>query len=64
MEPISEVKKSSSGGILDEECHLGLYHTPGLAFWHLPPSSATIGYAIEGVFLTYMQLSTCAVSTL
>ena len=39
-------------------------HTPSIAFRHLPPNSARIGYATEGALFTSSQLSTDAVSIL
>ena len=39
-------------------------HTPSIAFRHLPPNSARIGYATEGALFISAQLSTDAVSTL
>ena len=39
-----------------------LAHTPSVAFWHLPPNSARIGYATEGALFISAQLSTDAVS--
>ena len=40
------------------------YHTPNIAFQHLPPNSATIGYATEEALFISAQLSTDAVSAL
>ena len=34
----------------------GRNYTPSIAFWHLPPSSARIGYATEGALLISAQL--------
>ena len=42
----------------------GRNYTPSIAFWHLPPSSARIGYATEGALFISAQLSTDAVSAL
>ena len=39
-------------------------YTPSLAFLHLPPNSARIGYATEGALFISAQLSTVAVSAL
>ena len=40
-------------------------HTPSLAFWHLPPNSARIGYTTEGALLLISkQLSTDAIIAL
>jgi len=39
-------------------------HTPSIAFGHLPPNSATFGYATEGALFISAQLSTDAVSAL
>ena len=39
-------------------------HTPNIAFWHLPPNSARIGYATEGALFISTQISTDAVSAL
>ena len=39
-----------------------MYHTPSIAFRHLPPNSARIGYATEGALFISAQLSTDAVS--
>ena len=39
-------------------------HTPSIAFRHLPPNSARIGYVIERTLLISGQLSTDAVSAL
>ena len=41
-----------------------LDHTPSIAFRHLPPNSARIGYATEGAPFISAQLSTDAVSGL
>ena len=46
------------------------YHTPSIAFWHLPPNSARIetlpefGYATAETLFISTQLSTNAVSAL
>ena len=42
----------------------GYPHTPSIAFRHLPPNSATFGYATEGALFISAQLSTDAVSAL
>ena len=39
------------------------HHTPSLAFRHLPPNSARIGYATEEAFFISAQLSTDTVRT-
>ena len=39
-------------------------HTPSVAFRHLPPNSARIGYVTEGALFISAQLSTDAVSAL
>ena len=41
---------------------LGVWHTSSLAFRHLPPNSARIGYATEGALFISAQLSTDEVS--
>ena len=41
-----------------------LAHTLSIAFQHLPPNSAIIGYTTEAVLFISMQLSTNVVSTL
>ena len=41
-----------------------LLHTPSIAFRHLPPNSARIGYATEGALFISAQLSADAVSAL
>ena len=41
-----------------------LRHSPSIAFHHLPPNSARIGYAAEGALFISAQLSTDAVSAL
>jgi len=43
---------------------LGTYHTPSIAFRHLPPNSARTGYATVGALFISAQLSTDAVSVL
>ena len=40
------------------------FHTPSIAFRHLPPNSARFGYATEGALFISPQLSTDAVSAL
>ena len=40
------------------------WHTPSIAFRHLPPNSARTGYATEGALFISAQLSTDAVSDL
>ena len=40
------------------------WHTPSIAFRHLPPNSARFGYATEGALFTSAQLSTDAVRAL
>ena len=40
------------------------FHTPSIAFRHLPPNSARFGNATEGALFISTQLSTDAVSTL
>ena len=42
----------------------GRYHTPSIAFPHLPPGSARIGSITEGPLFISVQLSTDAVSAL
>ena len=42
----------------------GRNYTPSIAFRHLPPSSARIGYATERALFISAQLSTDAVSSL
>ena len=39
-------------------------HTPSIAFRHLPPNSARLGYATEGALFISAQLSTDAVRAL
>ena len=41
-----------------------LAHTPSIAFWHLPPNSARLSYATEGVLFISVRLSANAVSAL
>ena len=42
----------------------GGIHTPSIAFWHLSPDSARIGYFTEGALFISAQLSDDAFSTL
>ena len=42
----------------------GRGHTPSIAFPHLPPNSARIGYTSEGALFVSTQLCTNAVSAL
>ena len=42
----------------------GLWHTPSIAFRHLPPNSARSSYVTEGALFISAQLSTDAVSPL
>ena len=42
----------------------GQWHTPSIAFRHLPPNSARFGYATEGALFISAQLSSDAVSAL
>ena len=44
------------------DTHQGPWHTPSIAFRHLPPISARFGYATEGALFISAQLSTDAVS--
>ena len=40
-----------------------VYHTPSIAFRHLPPNSARFGYATEGAFFISTQLSSDDLNT-
>ena len=40
-----------------------VYHTPSIAFRHLPPNSARFGYATEGAFFISTQLSNDTLNT-
>ena len=57
------VRMGGRGEATGRERHVGVL-APRIAFRHLPPNSARIGYATEGALSISVQLSTDAVSAL